>query len=89
MYIPSPTGRFKRDLRLCAKRGYNISLIDNVMTLLCETGTLPLVYSPHPLHGIFKGRYECHITPDWLLIWRISGNEIVFVSTGTHSDLFD
>ncbi|OAV73548.1 mRNA interferase YafQ [Bacteroidales bacterium Barb6] len=89
MYTLRMQGKFKRDLKLCAKRGYDMNLMWYAAEMLCETGILPPMYLTHRLKGKFRGYYECHITPDWLLIWYISGNEIVFVSTGTHSDLLD
>jgi mRNA interferase YafQ len=53
-----------------------------------ENGCLPSEYLPHPLTGTNNDDWECHIKPDWLMIWYVSGNEIHFVRTGTHSDLF-
>ncbi len=64
MYKISTTRRFDKDFDLCVKRGYNMEL------LLEESGTLPRKYNPHKLHGNFAGCWECHITPDWLLVWK-------------------
>ena len=67
-----------------------MALMETAIKILCETGTLPLKYSPHPLYGVYKGDWEAHIQPDWLLIWYKDEREriIYFVRTGTHSDLF-
>ena len=86
-----PSKRFKNDMKRCQKRGYNMQLIKDAIMLLAETGTLPAEYKPHLLHGNRKGQWECHIQPDWLLIWEQYDQELVLVmlSTGTHSDLFN
>lgn len=84
------TGQFKRDVRLCQCRGYDLGLLRTALTLLAETGSLPAEYRPHLLHGNRKGQWECHIQPDWLLIWRQHDDELelLMLNTGTHSDLF-
>ena len=84
------SNRFKKDLKLAIKRGYNIKLLDDVVNILAMQNTLDEKYKDHELTGDFKGFRECHITPDWLLIYQIVDNELVlFLSrTGTHSDLF-
>ena len=84
------TGQFKRDVRLCQRRGYDLGLLRTALTLLAETGSLPAEYRPHLLHGNRKGQWECHIQPDWLLIWRQHDDELelLMLNTGTHSDLF-
>jgi mRNA interferase YafQ len=56
--------------------------------LLAETGTLPEGYSPHQLSGEWKSVLECHIDPDWLLIYEVTPEEVLLIRTGTHSDLF-
>lgn len=89
MYHPSYTGQFKQDRKLARKRGWDISHLDEVMTLLIEGKPLDARYQRHRLSGKYKGHSECHIEPDFLLIWHYApGNEIVFVRTGTHADLF-
>jgi mRNA interferase YafQ len=90
MYIPKQISQFKKDFKLCIKRNYNMELIEVAIKILCETGTLPSKYLPHPLYGKYKGDWEAHIEPDWLLIWYKDERErmIYFVRTGTHSDLF-
>jgi mRNA interferase YafQ len=88
MYTAKRTGRFKSDFKLCIKREYNMSLIETAMRILLETGTLPHKYLPHPLKGNYMGFWECHIEPNWLMIWYSNEDEITFVRTGIHSDLF-
>ena len=84
------SNRFRKDLKLAIKRGYNIKLIDDVVNKLAMQKTLEEKYKDHELTGDFKGFRECHITPDWLLIYQIDGNELILylTRTGTHSDLF-
>ena len=84
------TGEFKRSLKKCLKRGYDERLLTNVLSILATKGRLPEKYRPHMLHGQYAGYWECHITPDWLLIWTQNDNELVLImtDTGTQSDLF-
>lgn len=84
------TGQFKRSLKKCAKRGLNIKVLTDALDILQTTGTLPIQYKPHRLVGDYIGCWECHLEPDWLLIWRQNDVvlELILVDTGTHSDLF-
>lgn len=84
------TGRFKKDLKLAKKRGYDLSLIGSVVDTLAAGHKLPEKYKDHSLSGAYKGCRECHITPDWLLIYELSDKELILylTRTGTHSDLF-
>ena len=84
------SNRFKKDLKLAIRRWYNIALLENVVNKLASQESLEPKYKDHELAGEFKGLRECHITPDWLLVYQIVENELVlFLSrTGTHSDLF-
>lgn len=82
------TNRFKKDVKICLKRNYNIVLLEAVLIELREKGTLHLKYKPHLLSGNKDGIWECHIKSDWLLTWYFNDNKIVLVRTGTHSDLF-
>ncbi len=84
------SGKFKKDLKLAIKRGYNMTLMDEVVTSLSNREILPPKYRDHDLSGDYKGCRECHITPDWLLIYEIIEDELVLylTRTGTHSDLF-
>ena len=84
------TGKIKKDIKLAQKRGLDIQLFKEVILLLEKEGKLSQKYKPHVLKGNYKGYWECHIQPDWLLIWK-QNEEIKLVSlarTGTHSDLF-
>ena len=90
MYAIRPTNKFRQDLKLCQKRGYNMQAITDVIKKLAAGETLPPKNRDHELSGNYKGFWECHIQPDWLLIYRINNNDLIlFLSrTGTHSDLF-
>lgn len=90
MYRIRPSAKFQRDLKRIQKRGYDITLLKDVLNLLVNGKILPIKYKDHNLSGNFKGCRECHITPDWLLIYEISDDELILylTRTGTHSDLF-
>ena len=89
MYSVDTTKRFDKDLKLCLKRGLDIQLIYDAIALLRTTGSLPAQYRPHKLSGNMDGIWECHLKPDWLLIWEQNDTELtlLFTGTGTHSDL--
>lgn len=84
------SNQFKKDLKTAKKRGYNLDLLDEVVTKLSNSQPLEAKNRDHELSGIYKGFRECHIQPDWLLVYRINNNDLIlFLSrTGTHSDLF-
>ncbi len=82
------TGRFKKDYKLSIKRGMPIEELDVLIDMLANGKSLPERYLDHPLSGNYKNHRECHIQPDWLLIYRLSPAMIHFVRTGTHSDIF-
>lgn len=90
MYTIKYTNQFKRDWKLCKKRGLPMDLLQTAITILAQTGTLPPEYRPHKLSGNRIGEWECHIKPDWLLIWEQDDNELtlLMLNTGTHSDIF-
>ena len=69
MYSIEYTGQFLKQAKQCKKRGYNIVLLEEAIQLLAETGQLPPEYKSHKLSGKYIGCWECHIKPDWLLIW--------------------
>ncbi len=81
---------FRKDLKITAKRGYDLDLLNNVIEKPANRETLEKKYRDHALTGNYIGFRKCHIQPDWLLIYRINNNELfLFLSrTGTHSDLF-
>lgn len=90
MYAVKPTTRFQKDVKLAAKRGYNLDLLTEVIKKLSSGEVLDEKYKDHPLKGNFSACRECHITPDWLLIYEISDEALILylTRTGTHSDLF-
>lgn len=83
------TGQFKKDYKLCKKRGYDMVLIQNIIDTLAIPKDLLEKNKDHSLIGNYANKRECHILPDWLLIYRIEGDELVLYRTGTHSDLFN
>ena len=84
------SGRFKKSFKLCKRRGLNITHFETVVRLLAETGTLPSKYRPHLLTGNYTGIWECHIEPDWLLLWKQDNEELILLllDTGSHADIF-
>jgi mRNA interferase YafQ len=82
------TTQFKRDYKLQQKRRKDLDLLDDLTRVLAKEEPLPPKNRDHPLQGDYKGYHECHIEPDWLLIYKVEGDSIYFVRTGTHSDLF-
>lgn len=85
-----PTKRFRKDLVRAEKRGYDLSLLATVIKTLANGEPLPAKQKDHVLLGDYAGCRECHITPDWLLIYEIYEDELLLylTRTGTHSDLF-
>ncbi len=90
MYNIRPSVKFQKDLKRIQKRGYDIALLTNVLKLLANGEPLPVKHRDHNLTGNYIGCRECHITPDWLLIYEISDSDVILylTRTGTHSDLF-
>lgn len=90
MYAIKPTSRFQKDLKLAQKRGYNLGLLTNIIKKLAAGEELPAKNRDHALIGNYAGCRECHIAPDWLLIYERENNELILylTRTGTHSDLF-
>ena len=84
------SNHFKKDLKLAQKRGYNLNLLNEVIDTLARQEQLPRKNRDHALTGDYIGFRECHIQPDWLLVYRIDNDELLlFLSrTGTHADLF-
>ena len=84
------SNRFRKDLKLISKRGYDLNLLDAVVNTIAEQRPLPEKNKDHALTGDYIGFRECHILPDWLLVYRVDGDDLIlFLSrTGTHSDLF-
>lgn len=90
MYRIVFTKKFQRDYKLAEKRGLNNDLLNEVVRLLALGEKLPSNYKDHLLKGNFKGFRECHIQPNWLLIYKIDDDQkvIQMIRTGSHSDLF-
>lgn len=90
MYTVKPTNKFQKDLKRIQKRGYDISLLTDIIKKLANGEELPDKNKDHNLSGNYSGYRECHITPDWLLIYEIDNGELYLylTRTGTHSDLF-
>ena len=90
MYHVDYTNSFKKDLKRCEKRGLDLLKIFDAIKLLEATGCLPQLYRPHKLKGNRVGQWECHIDPDWLMVWEQNDEKftLLFLETGTHSDLF-
>ena len=88
MSEPFYTSQFKKDFKLQEKRGKDIGLLKTVINFLVSEKKLALQYRDHALKGKFKDFRECHLASDWLLIYKIEGDNIYFTRTGTHSDLF-
>lgn len=84
------SGRFKKSYKRCIKRGFDASLFEDVVSILSDGKELPPQYKNHPLHGDYEGWMDCHIKPDWILLWRYNDDELILclLATGTHSDLF-
>lgn len=90
MYEIEMSTRFKKDYKIVKKRGYDLSLLKTVINILASGEQLPEKYCDHSLAGDYIGYRECHITPDWLLVYRIEKNLLILglTRTGMHSDLF-
>jgi len=80
--------QFKKDYKKSLKQGKDLSLLQDIITKLANDETLPLKYKDHKLTGNLKDFRECHIEPDWLLIYQRNETELVLVRLGSHSDLF-
>ncbi|WP_173430196.1 type II toxin-antitoxin system YafQ family toxin [Sharpea azabuensis] len=84
------TNKFKKDLKRIQKQGRNLELLQDVLQLLLMETELDIKYRDHALTGNYVGFRECHIQPDWLLIYMINHNDLILTAsrTGSHSDLF-
>lgn len=91
MYEVRFTSSYKRSYKLMKKRGLDLSLLDNVVDTLRQGKPLAEKYRDHSLTGNYKGFRECHIKPDWLLIYLIENDilTLTLVDTGSHADLFN
>ena len=80
--------KFKKDFKTCLKRRYHMDLLQQAIDILRIPDKLPLKNRDHDLSGDYVGHRECHLGPDWLLIYRQDGNDLLLYRTGTHADLF-
>lgn len=89
-YLVKPTTQFKKDYKQAIKRGLKIKLLEDVIAALAMGEALPEKNKDHALTGNWIGHRECHILPDWLLVYRIEDDVLVLTlaRTGTHSDIF-
>ena len=85
---PRRTGKFKRDYKLMKRRGKDMDKLRTIMRKLADQETIEAKHRDHPLVGNYAGRRECHVEPDWLLIYKLEPGVIIFERTGTHADLF-
>ena len=90
MYKLRYTTKFQKNVKLMKKRGKNLNKLNCVLELLVQGEVLPQKYCDHLLTGNYEGYRECHIEPDWLLVYKVINDELIIVllTTGTHSDLF-
>ncbi len=89
-YTIKPTTKFQKDLKRIQKRGYNLELLTEIIKIIANGEELPSKYRDHNLSGNYSMCRECHITPDWLLIYELTESDLILylTRTGTHSDLF-
>ncbi len=82
------SSRFKKDMKTCQKRGYDMNIMEETLETLRTPAALSEKNYDHMLTGNYIGYHECHLSSDWLLIYRYVNNELYLYRTGTHSDLF-
>lgn len=82
------TTKFKKDLKTCSKRNYNLKLLEIILDTLKIPAPLPDKNKDHALSGNLSCYRECHILPDWLLLYQLTDTELILYRTGTHADLF-
>ena len=83
------SGQFRRDVKRAKKRGKNLAKLGDLLDLLLAGSPLPASYKDHPLKGDWNGYRDAHIEPDWLLIYKVVGDDVYLARTGTHADLFE
>ena len=82
------TTAFERDLRRVRKQGKDLDKLETIVDLLQAQEQLPARCRPHPLRGDWAGHRDCHVDPDWLLLYKVTEKELILVRTGSHSELF-
>ena len=88
MLKPKTTTRFEKDYRKAIKSGKDMTRLKRVMTWIANEQALPTELRDHKLIGSFQGRRECHLSGDWLLIYKLEDDTVIFERTGSHSELF-
>lgn len=83
------TTSFERDLKRITRQGKDLDKLESIVDLLQAQQPLPARCRPHLLRGNWTGHWDCHIEPDWLLLYRLTATELILVRTGSHADLFD
>jgi len=89
MLIPIYEKRFSKEVQKAQKRGKDMEKLKDIIQSLLNKKALPIKNRNHKLKGNFKDYWECHIEPDWLLIYKITSTEVIFSRTGSHADLFN
>ena len=92
-YSINYAGSFKKDYKRLKKRGLPLDMMEEAVSILAQTGSLPSEYSPHKLVGKYAGKWECHIggrNSDWLMVWDQNDTTLtlLMLRTGSHSDIF-
>jgi mRNA interferase YafQ len=82
------TTAFEKDLRRAQKQGKDLDKLEAVVDLLQAEQSLPARCRPHALHGTWSGHWDCHVEPDWLLLYRVTEGALILVRTGSHAELF-
>jgi mRNA interferase YafQ len=82
------TTAFERDLRRVNKQGKDLDKLETIVDILQDREKLPARCHPHPLRGIWAGHWDCHVEPDWLLLYKVTDEALILVRTGSHADLF-
>ena len=83
------TGAFRHDVKIIAKRGWQLSKLYDVINHICAGKQFPPSFRLHKLKGEYSGCWECHIEADWLLVWEVRQDHILLIRTGSHADLFE
>lgn len=83
------TTAFEKDLRRLRKQGRELDRLEAIVDLLQAQERLPVRCRPHPLRGNWAGHWDCHVGPDWLLLYRATEKELILVRTGSHAELFE
>ena len=83
------TTAFEKDLRRVEKQGKNLDRLEEVVNLLQRQHPLPPRYRPHALRGNWPGHWDCHVKPDWVLLYKVTETELILVRTGSHAELFE